>query len=484
MSRVRAAADEAAQHPRYKKGAFPPGLPKVRSPLGLWDCVVSPCVEACAVCQDVPEYAGHIARGEYDQALEVVLSRNPLPAVTGYVCTRLCQTRCTRNDYEESVAIRALKRFAEERGCADYLRDCRPATGRRVAVVGSGPSGLAAAAFLAVNGVSPTIFEARDVVGGMMRLVPPFRLPSAVIDRDIARILALGVDLRLGSRINRPPEELLEQGFDAVYLASGFQRDTPLRLPGIEGPGVLPALQLLDRSRRAEAGDLGRSVVVIGGGDTAMDAARTAQRVTGRPVAVLYRRTRAEMPATAEDVDALLEEGNLLVELTSPLEVLRADGHVVGIRCAHMALGEAGPDGRRLPVRVDDGEFVVPCDTVVVAIGQLPELAFLDGSRVARHPSGGVEVDGPTRRAGPDGVYAGGDVVVEPGSIISACADGRAAAEAILRAPRRVVRRTSMPAASPLRRGDHRGQARARAAGPSGKASHATSRPPVRVRLD
>ncbi len=285
------------RHPRYKKQAFPHGLPKVTSRLGLWDCVVAPCVEACAVEQDVPEYAWLIAAGEYDRALEVILARNPLPGVTGYVCTRLCQTRCTRNDYEESVAIRALKRVAEERGRADYLSHRRPPAGRRVAVVGSGPSGLAAAGFLALNGLRVTIFEARDVAGGMMRVVPPFRLPFDIIQRDIDRILALGVELRLNSPVTIAPEQLLEQGFDAVYLASGFQRDTPLRVPGIEGPGVMAALRLLDRSRRGERVDLGRKAVVVGGGDTAMDAVRTAQRFTGEPVTLLYRRTRHEMPA-------------------------------------------------------------------------------------------------------------------------------------------------------------------------------------------
>ncbi len=253
LANVRAAADEAAVHPRYKKPAFPHGLPKVKSALGLWDCVVAPCVEACAVEQDVPEYAWHIAQGEYDRALEAILARNPLPGVTGYVCTRLCQTKCTRNDYEESVAIRALKRIAEERGRADYASVRREPTGRAVAIVGGGPSGLAAAAFLALNGVRVTIFEARDVPGGMMRVVPPFRLPWEIIQRDIDRILALGVEMRLTTPVTGPPEDLLGQGFDAVYLASGFQRDAPLRVPGVEGPGVMPALVLLGRSRRRRA---------------------------------------------------------------------------------------------------------------------------------------------------------------------------------------------------------------------------------------
>ena len=431
LANVRAAADEAARHPRYRKPAFPHGLPKVKSALGLWDCVVAPCVEACAVEQDVPEYAWHVAQGEYDRALATILARNPLPGVTGYVCTRLCQAKCTRNDYEESVAIRALKRVAEERGRADYVSARREPTGRAVAIVGAGPSGLAAAAFLALSGVRATIFEKRDVPGGMMRVVPPFRLPWEIVQRDIDRILALGVELRVNAPIAGPPEDLLGQGFDAVYLASGFQRDAPLRVPGVDGPGVVPALRLLDRSRRGERVDLGSTVVVIGGGDTAMDAVRTAQRFTGRPVTLLYRRTRQEMPADEEELDGALEEGNILEELATPVEIVRDGGRVVGVRCVRNSLGEPGPDGRRSPVPLAGSEFTVACDSVVVAVGQLPELSFLDGSRVTRHQGGGVLVDGATRSAGPIGVFAGGDVVVEPGSIISACADGRAAAEAI-----------------------------------------------------
>ncbi len=431
LSSVRAAADAAVRLPRYRKNAFPHGLPKVESPLGLWDCVVAPCMDACAVEQDVPEYAWHIAQGDCDRALETILARNPLPGVTGYVCTRLCQTRCTRNDYEESVAIRALKRHAEEHGCADYLSAQRRPTGRRVAVVGSGPSGLSAAASLALGGVAVTVFEARDVAGGMLRVVPPFRLPSSVIDRDIARIVVLGVEIRLNEPIDGPPEDLLRQGFDAVYLATGFQRDAPLRVPGAEGPGVIPALDLLDRSRRGERVDVGRHIVVVGGGDTAMDAVRTARRLAGRPVTLLYRRTRQEMPAAPEELDGALVEGNLLEELVSPVEILRADRRVTGVRCVRNTLGDPGPDGRRSPVPLAGTEFVVPADTVIVAVGQLPELAFLDGSGVSRHRGGGVVVDDVTRCAGPAGVFAGGDVVIEPGSIISACADGRAAAESI-----------------------------------------------------
>ena len=177
--------------------------------------------------------------------------------------------------------------------------------------------------------------------------------------------------------------------------------------------------------------DLGKKAVVIGGGDTAMDAVRTSQRFTGNPVTILYRRTRHEMPAAEEELEGALEEGNILEELVAPVEVLRDGGKVVGIKVIRCQLGEPGPDGRRSPVEIPGSEFVVPCDAVIAAVGQLPELAFLDGSQVARHKGGGVLVDEATRCAGPDGVYAGGDVVIKPDSIIAACADGRTAAEAI-----------------------------------------------------
>jgi putative selenate reductase len=392
---------------------------------------VAPCVAACAVEQDVPEYAWLVAQGEYDRALEVILARNPLPGVTGYVCTRLCETRCTRNDYDETVAIRALKRIAEERGRADYVSKRTTATGPRVAIVGSGPSGLACATFLALNGVHATIYEARDVAGGMLRAVPPFRLPSDIVDRDIARIAALGVVIALNTRITSTPEALLAQGFDAVYLAAGFQRDTPLRVPGIDGPGVLPALELLDRARRGQTVAIGKRPVVIGGGDTAMDAVRTVQRLGGVPVTILYRRTRPEMPAAPEEIEGALAEGNRLEQLVSPTAILRDGTSVVGVRCVRNELGGAGSDGRRQPIAIPGSEFVVACDTVIVAVGQLPDLAFLDGSRVTRHSGGGVMVDESTRCAGPDRVFAGGDMVIEPGDIVTACADGRKAAESI-----------------------------------------------------
>ncbi|HIQ01747.1 MAG TPA: putative selenate reductase subunit YgfK, partial [Anaerolineales bacterium] len=421
----------ALEDPRYKKGYHPYGLPKVESELGLLDCVTAPCVAQCAVRQDVPEYAWLIAQGEYDRALEVVLFRNPLPGVTGYVCTHLCQTRCTRNNYEEPVAIRALKRFAAERGRVT-LRAAEP-TGHKVAVVGSGPSGLAAAYFLALNGVQVTVYEAKDRPGGMLAIAPTFRLPEAIVREDIDRIEGLGVKLLLSHPITNPPERLLEDGFDAVYIASGAQRDARLGIEGEEGGGVYHALDFLGRVRRGEEVGLDGRVLVIGGGNSAMDAARTAMRLAGGPVTVVYRRTRAEMPADEEEIEDALVEGVALEELASPTRILLERGQVVGLECVRNRLGEPGPDGRRRPVPIEGSRFQIEADAIIIAIGQTPDVAFLDGSAVSLHRNATIAVDPQTGLAGEGRVYAGGDAVRGPATIIEACADGRRAAEAICR---------------------------------------------------
>ena len=431
LGRLAQAAQEARQNPRYKKGYHPYGLPKVASGLGLFDCIAAPCVEQCAVCQDVPEYAWLIAQGEYDRALAVILSRNPLPGVTGYVCTHLCQTRCTRTNYDEPVAIRALKRFASEHGTVPLPE--MASTGRKVAVIGGGPSGLAAAFFLALNGVEVTIYEAKETPGGMLRLAPAFRLPQEIVAADVERIRRLGVRIELAHPIIAAPETLLAEGFDAVYVACGFPQDAPLPLEGMAGPDTYTALDLLERVARGERLDRGRRVLVIGGGNTAMDAARTAWRLTGHAVTVVYRRTRAEMPAEPEEVEDLLAEGNVLLELVSPLRVIRRDGRVAGLECVRNELGEPGADGRRKPVPVPRSEFTLPADTVVVAIGQAADAPLLQGSGVVVHAGGAIVVNPETGSAGPAGVYAGGDAVRGPETIIAACADGRRAAESICR---------------------------------------------------
>ena len=433
MSTLEAAAAEALDNPRYKKSDFPLGLPKVESGLGLFDCITAPCVEQCAVRQDVPEYAWLIAHGEYDRALEVILHRNPLPGVTGYVCTHLCQTRCTRHNYDQPVAIRALKRFAVERGAGEQRGRGAGEQRGRVAIVGSGPAGLSAACFLALNGVQVTIFEARDRPGGMLTLAPTFRLPPAVVQADIERITGLGVEIRLNHRVTVPPEALLNDGFDAVYLATGFQKDARPDIPGSEGQGVFTALRFLEAVARGERPALGSRVLVIGGGNTAMDAARTAQRLTGHPATVVYRRSRAEMPAEPEEVRDLLAEGNELLELAWPTRILLKEGRVAALECVRTELGAPGPDGRRRPIPVPGSRFQIEADSLILAIGQQPDLTFLDGTHISFRQDGAIITDPESRIPTAPSLYAGGDVVRGPATIIAACADGRRAAEAICR---------------------------------------------------
>ena len=290
-----------------------------------------------------------------------------------------------------------------------------------------------------------TIFEAKDVVGGMMRLVPVFRLPWDIIQKDVDRITALGVEIKLEHPIARPPEMLLQEGFDAVYVACGFQRDTTLNIEGMElpdapsaspVPGLFAALDLLDRVRRGERPDLGSKVLVIGGGDTAMDAARVAQRLTGNPATIVYRRTGQEMPASAEEKDGAFEEGSVLHVLATPIRVIQTQDEdsgprIAALECVRNELGEPDASGRRRPIPVEGSEFQIEADSIIVAIGQSPDIAFLDGSAVSLHKWGAIQVDPETGQAGVPCVYAGGDVVDGPESIIAACADGRRAAEAI-----------------------------------------------------
>jgi putative selenate reductase len=275
------------------------------------------------------------------------------------------------------------------------------------------------------------VYEAKDRAGGMLALAPAFRLPEAVVRRDIERIESLGVKIERSHPVAGPPEALLDEGFDAVYVATGFPERARLGIEGEVGAGVFQALDVLERVARGGTVELGVKVLVIGGGNTAMDAARTAKRLAGGPVTVVYRRTRQEMPAEEEEIEAMFAEGIALEELASPTKVVLEDGRVTGLVCVRNELGEPGPDGRRRPVPVEGSAFEIEADSVIVAIGQAPDVSFLDGSSVSVQQNGRIDVDPHTGLAGREGVYAGGDAVRGPAIIIEACADGRRAAEAI-----------------------------------------------------
>ncbi len=417
---------DALASPRYKKSYHPFSLPKVRSALEPFDCIEAPCKAQCAVCQDIPEYAYWIGESDPDRALSAILHRNALPACTGYVCTHLCQTRCTRNNYDEPVAIRGLKRFAVEHG--DVTLQLASQVGARVAIIGAGPSGLSAAFYLALSGVDVTVFESNTRPGGMPALAPGFRIPQHVVESDITRITDLGVHIQCNHRISDPPEALLASGYAAVYVACGFNDDTSLPIDGIASPGVMGALELLDLVAHGERPELGNHPVVIGGGNTAMDAARTSQRLTGHPATVAYRRTRAEMPAEEEEINELLAEGNRLEELCIPQRVLIQGDRVRGLLCLRAQLGEPDADGRRRPIPIEGSEFTIEASAIIQAIGQRADTSFLDQSAVTvRSSDGGIDVL-ERGQTGVPHVYAGGDIARGPAIIIAACEDGRRAA--------------------------------------------------------
>jgi NADPH-dependent glutamate synthase beta subunit-like oxidoreductase len=388
-----------------------------------------PCVDACPAGIDIPRYVRFIAEGKFSQALAVVRERVPFPGVLGYVCYHPCERACRRGDLNEPVSICRLKRFAFERGedgsWKSYAKR-RLDTGRRAAVVGSGPAGLTAAYYLRKRGHAVTVFEALPRPGGMLRYgIPPFRLPRRVLDSEIGEIEAVGVEIRTNSRVESL-DELLASGYEAVFLAVGAHRERALGIPGEDL--ALSGVEFLRRVNSGESVAVGKRVAVIGGGNVATDVARTALRLGAQEVTILYRRTRSEMPAYAEEIERTLEEGVRLRELTVPVRFERVGG---GLRllCARTRLEPAEGGARPKPIVIPNSEFPIECDTVIAAIGQEPEVPA--GFQVALGDGAVIQVDPETLRTDRPGVFAGGDAVSGPASIIEAIALGRRAAEAI-----------------------------------------------------
>ncbi len=398
----------------------------------------APCQAACPVGTNAGLYVSLIAQGRYDEALHVASEPNPFPAICGRVCTAPCEQVCRRGEFDAPIAIRDLKRFATDYG-SPWQRQVTPPKHRhseKVAIVGAGPTGLSAAYYLARRGYPVTVFDAMPVAGGMMAIgIPEYRLPRVELNRDIDAIRSLGVEVRLNTAIGRDVDlGDLQKSYDAVLLAVGAQRSQRLGIPGeSEQIGVIPATTFLKQYNLEPGTRVQGVVVVVGGGSTAMDAARSALRAGASAVHVLYRRSRAEMPAQEEEVRAALEEGVQLHELVAPIRMMGLDeDHVHTVRCQRMVLGEPDARGRRQPVPVPDALFDLPCDQVLVAIGEAPDPSFLPpGTSVEVAAWGGLLVNPETLATGAPGVFAAGDATSGPTSIIQAAAHGRKAANAI-----------------------------------------------------
>jgi NADPH-dependent glutamate synthase beta subunit-like oxidoreductase len=330
----------------------------------------------------------------------------------------------------DSVSIRALKRYVAEQDTGRWRDklDQQPDSGKRVAVVGSGPSGLTAAWFLRLKGHAVTIFEALPELGGMLRVgIPEYRLVSDVLDKEISDILSLGVEARTNTPVDSL-DNLFEQGYDAVYVAVGASKGMGLGLPGEEDPRVLDGLSLLRDIKLGKTPDVYGQVAVVGGGNVAMDVARSALRLGCDKVSVIYRRTREEMPAYDEEIEEAFAEGVEMQFLTNPVRVLPGDDKL-NVECVRMELGEPDDSGRRRPVPVDGSEFVLPVDRLLVAIGQQSIVPEHFGIMVNQR--GRIEIDLESRACSREGIFAGGDVQTGPASVVEAINAGREAAKNI-----------------------------------------------------
>ncbi len=390
----------------------------------------SPCQNACPARIDVPRYIRLISAGKPDEAVAVIREKVPFPAVLGYVCLHFCEAKCRRGLIDEPLAIRLLKRYAAENDSGLWKKNSKvlPPSGKKVAVAGSGPAGLTAAYYLAKLGHKVTVLEASPVVGGMMRLgIPEYRLPREVLDREIEEIKAVGVEIKTNNKVESL-DKLFEQGCDAIFVSIGANRAIDMGISGENTKPILDGVNFLKAVNLGGKVAIGSKVAVIGGGNVAIDTARTALRLGAKEVSIIYRRTRTEMPASAEEIHEALSEGVKILYLTAPSKIISVNGKLK-VEFIWMKLGGIDESGRRRPVPVKGSEFVGEYDTIIKAIGERPEVP--DGYALSTGSGGGIAVDPDTLATSREGVYAGGDAVTGPASVIGAIAAGRQAAISI-----------------------------------------------------
>jgi heterodisulfide reductase subunit A len=397
-----------------------------------------PCKDACPAHIDVQGYVALIGQGKFSEALALIRQTIPFPGVIGRVCNHPCEEACNRGEYDQPIAICSLKRFV-----ADFEEEPAPLPSiethrdQTVAIVGAGPAGLTAAHDLALKGYAVTVFEALPVAGGMLAVgIPDYRLPRDVLDGEIRRIEALGVDIKLNTPVGRedgPTLDDLRRDHDAVFVGVGAHLERQLRVEGEDLEGVTPGAIFLRDLNLGKPVAVGQRVAVVGGGNVAIDAARSALRLGAEKVIIVYRRSRAEMPASAWEVEDAEEEGIQFHFLANPIRILGQNEHVAGMECIRMELGEPDASGRRRPIPVAGSEFVLEVDMVIPAIGQAPDLGFMhDGALpVTRWET--LAADPDTLATGVPGVFAGGDAVSGPATAIKAIAAGKQAAESIHR---------------------------------------------------
>ncbi len=428
LTTIRYFRDEYEAHIKYKR------CPAVVCK----EIISSPCQHTCPIDTEAPVYISLIAEGRFQEAFDTILKDNPLPSVCARVCHHPCESKCQAGKWGDPIAIRALKRFAADYALKSgiYSKPKEQETdGEKVAIIGSGPAGLMAGYQLARKGYDVTIFEALDVPGGALAVcIPEYRLPKNILKIDIENIENAGVKIETNTRIGEdiPFGELLSN-YKAVFIATGAHKSRKLSIPNEDAPGVIDAMEFLKDVNLKKKVKIGNRVGIIGGGNAAVDAARSAVRTKDRgEVFIIYRRTRTEMPAFAEEVDAAVEEGIEIQFLTAPNRIITENGKVTGVECIKMELGEADESGRRRPIPIEGSEFVIDLDTLIVAIGEETDLSFLgEGHGIEVSKKGTIAVCPETFATNVAGVFAGGDVVTGPNTVIDAMSSGKIAAEMI-----------------------------------------------------
>jgi NADH-quinone oxidoreductase subunit F len=424
---------------RYFRSEYEAHIREKKCPaLVCKEIVSSPCQYQCPISQEASVYIALVAKGRFEDAYQFIVKDNPLPSICGRVCNHPCEKVCRAGETGDPIAIRALKRFvadyALEKGLVPF-REANPQIKAKVAVIGAGPAGLTAAYNLALKGYQPTIFEALPVAGGWLaKGIPEHRLPRTVLNHDIENIRNAGVNIRTGVALGRDfsIDDLFAQDFKAVFIATGAHKSLKLGIEGEKSDGVIQGTELLKAVNLGEPVKLGKRVAVVGGGNAAIDAARVAVRDKNcKSVTILYRRTRQEMPAFKEEIEAAIEEGVDIQFLVAPIAVLTENGRARGVRCLRMRLGDLDASGRPRPVPIEGSEFAIELDTLIPAIGERADSSVFtaqDGLNISKW--GTVEV-GANLWTGRQGVFAGGDAVTGPGTVVEAMAAGKTAAEMI-----------------------------------------------------
>jgi putative selenate reductase len=423
-------AETAKKNNNYKKTDLRNPSIKTNRKLEQFDCINAPCVDTCPTNQGIPDYLYYTSKGEFEKAMEIIEQTNPFPNTTGMVCDHLCQTKCTRINYDSPVLIREIKRFVSEK---NRLSDARiqektnHKNNKSVAIIGAGPSGLSCANYLSNAGFKVDVFEEKDEVGGMVSAaIPSFRLTNEAMYIDINKIKEKGVKIHFNLKITKKKFQQLREKNDFVYLAVGAQKSSSLNIDGINNNAVLDPLQFLFNVKKEKITNLGTNVIIIGGGNTAMDAARTAFRLVEKTgsVSIVYRRKIKQMPADLGEIEAVIEEGIKIYELSSPLKIEFNNNKLTGIICQKMKLAEKDESGRAKPIAIPNSEFTITADTIIPAIGQELNIDFTKFENLKTKAN--------SFETKLENVFIGGDAYRGASTAINAIGDGRKVAQEII----------------------------------------------------